>query len=152
MSKNVSRSAARMRAFQVLYSLQFSPVSTLAELKDVSVRLPDDDEPTGMPAPAPDFAWDLIEGVWSNESALDHAIAGFSRNWRVDRLGKVERTVLRLAIYEMEHHPDVPSRVVISEALNLAARFANEQARHFINGILDAAAHSRETDAARCHA
>ncbi len=144
MSLKVSRTAARVRAFQVLYSLQFTPATSLAELKLAAEQVPEDaDESTGLPAPAPDFAWEMIKGVWTNEAALDAAIADYSRNWRVNRLGKVERTVLRLALYEMKNHPDVPSRVIISEALNLAARFANDQARHFINGILDAAAQSR---------
>ncbi|MBO4794095.1 MAG: transcription antitermination factor NusB [Deltaproteobacteria bacterium] len=144
MSLKVSRTAARVRAFQVLYSLQFTPVSSAEELKLAAEQVPEDaDESTGLPAPSTDFAWEMIKGVWANEAALDAAIADYSRNWRVNRLGKVERTVLRLALYEMKNHPDVPSRVIISEALNLAARFANDQARHFINGILDAAAQSR---------
>ena len=152
MAKNHPRSAARIRAFQVLYSLQFSPVATVEELKTLAERLPDD---TAGDLSAskydPDFAWDLVEGVWSCETALDEAIASFSHNWRKDRLGKVELTLLRLAFYELEHHPDVPSKVVISESLDLAARFANDQARHFINGILDAAARARDAGTGNAH-
>ncbi len=153
MAKNHPRSAARIRAFQVLYSLQFSPVSSIEELKALAERLPDD---TATDAPSaskydPDFAWDLVQGVWSCEAALDEAIASFSHNWRKDRLGKVELTLLRLAFYELEHHPDVPAKVIISESLELAARFANDQARHFINGILDAAARARDAGAGNAH-
>ena len=152
MAKNHPRSAARIRAFQVLYSLQFSPVNTVEELKALAERLPDD---TAGDLSAskydPDFAWDLVEGVWNCETALDESIAAFSHNWRKDRLGKVELTLLRLAFYELEHHPDVPSKVVISESLDLAARFANDQARHFINGILDAAARARDAGTGNAH-
>ena len=152
MAKNHPRSAARVRAFQVLYSLQFSPVTSVDELKALAERLPDD---TAKDTPDskydPDFVWDLVKGVWSCEAALDEAIASFSHNWRKDRLGKVELTLLRLAFYELEHHPDVPSKVVISESLDLAARFANDQARHFINGILDAAARARDAGAGNAH-
>jgi len=147
MTKFRSRSLARQRAFQVLYSLQFTPVDTPEALKTAFDNFPKDENTEDGNAELRDFAWELIEGVWSSAKELDAAIAGLSRNWRVDRLGKVELTLLRLAFYELKHHPDVPAKVVISEALDLAARFANTQARHFINGILDAAAGQNDSKA-----
>ncbi len=138
------RSAARARAFQVLYSLYFSPADTVGDVRRAFLAVPDPrDEPADTPAassaPA-GFAWELVEGVWSRSRELDEVIGRFSRGWRVDRLGKIELTLLRLAVFELLHRADVPPRVVINEALELTARFGDAKAKSFINGILDAAA------------
>lgn len=145
MSKN-SRSAARSRAFQVLYSLEFTPVHTEQALEEAFQNVPNvnDDEAPQDGRPSSDFAWELVDGIWNSFVELDAAIGKFSHNWRVERLGRVELTVLRIAMYELLHLPDTPPRIVINEALELAARFANPQSRHFINGILEAAAKRRE--------
>lgn len=140
-----TRSAARAKAFQVLYSLDFSPATSLGALREVFASIPDPDDAEKEhdfvpPATAPvGFAWELTEGVWAHAAELDTVIGGFSQNWRVDRLGKVERTVLRLAMFELFHRTDVPPKVVINEALDLTARFGDTKAKNFINGVLDAA-------------
>lgn len=144
-AKPHARRVARSRAFQVLYSLQFSASTSLGALRAAFIDMPDpNDTETETPdAPlvkAPSgFAWELVEGVWSNASSLDEVIGSFSQNWRVDRLGRVELTILRLALFEMLHRPDVPPKVALNEALELSARFGDEKSRRFINGILDSA-------------
>lgn len=147
MGKN-SRSAARVRAFQTLYSIEFTPVFTEMALEEAFAATPqnDDDKEDTREAGTQEtrgFAWELVEGVWNHFNQLDEAIGKHSHNWRVDRLGRVELTVLRLGMYELLHLPEVPTKVVINEALDLATRFANPQSKHFINGILDAAAKGR---------
>ena len=141
------RSAARARAFQTLYSLHFSPVASVGELRRAFLATPDPDLEPGEETSGPDdlqspggFAWELVEGVWSRRSELDEVIGRFSQNWRVDRLGKIELTLLRLAMFELLHRSDVPARVAINEALELTARFGDAKAKSFINGILDSAA------------
>lgn len=146
MGKN-SRSAARARAFQVLYSIEFTPVATEEALEEAFRKVPqaDEDQAASMDARAAGgFAWELVEGVWNHFNELDAAIGRHSRNWRVDRLGRVELTVLRLGMFELLHLPEVPTKVAINEALELASRFATPQSKHFINGILDAAAQGRQ--------
>ena len=81
-----------------------------------------------------------MQGVWSNSAALDDAITRFSHNWRVDRMGRVELTLLRLAVYELLFRNDVPPKVSINEALELSRQFGEGNAKNFINGILDAVA------------
>lgn len=141
-SRRPTRRIARELAFQVLYGLCFSPAADRAALWRLFVLSPHnegmseadlDREPSG-------FAWELVEGVWSHTDALDEAIGRFSRNWRVDRLGRIELTILRLALYELLWRDDVPPKVAINEALELAREFGDERARAFLNGILDAAA------------
>ena len=76
--------------------------------------------------------------------AIDSVIERFSQNWRVDRLGKIELTLLRLAVFEMLYRADVPPKVAINEALELSTRFGDAKAKSFINGILDAAIKAQE--------
>lgn len=97
------------------------------------------EQPEPVSARPEGFAWELICGVWDNRQALDTSIGRFVKNWRVERLGKIEITVLRLAFYELLYRPDVPPRVAISEAVDIAGEFGADSARSFINGILDAA-------------
>lgn len=149
-SRPHARSAARSKAFQVLYSLQFSASTTLGAVRTAFVDMPDpsdadmdtpvevSEEPRQETLPA-GFAWDLVYGVWSHVDDLDRTIERFSQNWRIERLGKIELTLLRIALYEMLYRPDVPPKVTINEALELSARFGDAKARSFINGVLDAA-------------
>lgn len=149
MSKN-SRSAARARAFQVLYSLEFTPVHNEEALEAAFQSVPsaNDDETTQEPGRSTEFSWELVDGIWNRFVELDEAIGKFSRNWRVERLGRVELTVLRIGMFELLHQPQTPSRIIINEALELAASFANPQSRQFISGILEAAAKIRDENKA----
>ena len=112
-AKNTTRRGARELAFQVLYGLSFTPAESRADLRRAFVLSPHNtamdeqdlgSEPTG-------FAWELVEGVWGNSAALDTAISRFSHNWRVDRMGRIELTLLRLAVFEMLYRQDVPPKV-----------------------------------------
>ena len=90
---------------------------------------------------APDvaiFARSLFEGTVSEVSALDRTIAEHAKNWRTERMAAIDRNILRMALYEMLHHPETPGTVVINEALELARRFASEDSVEFVNGVLDA--------------
>ena len=145
-----SRRMERIRAFQVLYGLYFMPAPAHADLQRLfrEMPLPPAAETGQQPDEAKElegFAWELAEGVWRHAADLDELIAGFSRNWRLERMGRIELTLLRLAMFELAFRPDVPPKVVINEALDLTARFGDAKAKGFINGILDAAA--RATDA-----
>lgn len=148
-SANKGRRAARGYAFQVLYSIGFNPSESLDDLEKIfsnAQTIRDESLISGQEEPEPakpeGFAWDIVHGVWSKTEELDQIIAGFSEGWKVDRLGRVEITVLRIAIYELCYNLDVPDKVVISEALELAKQYADQKALAFINGILDSAAKS----------
>ena len=70
-------------------------------------------------------------------SALDHAVRGRSEHWGLERMAAVDRNVIRLALYELLHHPETPPKVVINEALEMARRFSGEGSVEFVNGVLD---------------
>jgi transcription antitermination protein NusB len=89
---------------------------------------------------APDvdsFARSLFEGTANEVSTLDSTIAAHATNWRTERMAAIDRNILRMALYEMLHHPETPGTVVINEALELARRFASEDSVEFVNGVLD---------------
>lgn len=138
--KTQPRRLARAEAFQILYGLNFSPVMTREALGEAYAGSPDNADKNLDSANPQGFAWELIEGVWSNYKALDDVIASYAKNWRVERIGKIELTLLRLAVYEMLYRQDIPPKVAINEAIELSKQFGDEKSRNFVNGILDAAA------------
>jgi len=82
---------------------------------------------------------DLVRGVVKHRTALDEALAGYLDR-TVEEVDPIERAVLRLAAYEMLHRIDVPYRVVLNEAIEIAKRFGSEHGHTFVNGVLDRAA------------
>lgn len=135
--KAVSRRSERELAFQFLYGLDFAPVRSEEELRERFGRIfPVTDKAAGDFG----FAWELALGVWGSVAELDSVISRFARNWRLDRIGRVELTLLRLAVYELLKCRDIPPRVAINEALELSRQFGDKGARSFINGVLDAVA------------
>ena len=150
-NKKHSRRIDRTKAFQVLYSLHFTQINTIETLKEIFLNLPNplEERNTGIITELDtqiSFSWQLVEGVWRNVTRLDKIISQFSQNWRVARLGKIELTLLRIATFEMYYCPDVPPKVSLNEALELATCFGDEKARKFINGILDAIIKAIETE------
>ena len=145
--KAATRHGERELAFQVLYGLSFSPARDLDELRRIFCNSPDHPpRQEGDASVAPSgFAWALVEGVWKSGKLLDETIGRYSRNWRVDRMGRVELTLLRLAVFEMMFRSDIPPKVAINEALELSRRFGESNAGSFVNGILDAVVRALES-------
>ena len=83
------------------------------------------------------FASELVAGVRTHQDELDDLIAAYARNWTIDRMPVVDRNILRQAMYELLWVPDVPAKVTVDEALELAKNFADDETRKFVNGILD---------------
>jgi len=84
-----------------------------------------------------EFSERLVEGVWQYKEELDGVIEKYSDNWRLKRISKVDRNILRLAIFEFFYCYDIPSNVTINEAIDLGKKFGSEKSGSFINGILD---------------
>lgn len=139
--KTPPRRVSRSLAFQVLYAQEFVSSPSADALHQAFLAAPrqgdgpDSEEDAGKPD---GFAWELVKGVWSKIAELDDIIARFARNWRLERVGRVELTLLRLAVYEMLYRPDVPAKVALNEALDLDRQYGEEKSRAFVNGILDA--------------
>lgn len=84
-----------------------------------------------------EFALKLVEGVLAQRVEVDERISRYAENYEIGRLAVVDRNILRLAIYEMLHRPDIPPIVSINEAIEIAKRFGAEESSRFVNGILD---------------
>ncbi len=82
------------------------------------------------------YARRLVEGVATYESDLDECIERWSDRWSVDRMPVVDRALLRLATYELVHEPDVPTAVVINEAVEIAQSYSTKDSGRFVNGLL----------------
>lgn len=78
----------------------------------------------------------LAGGVLTERSNLDDAIDAVSDHWRIDRMPVVDRAILRVALYELEHETDTPTAVIINEAVRIAKAFSTEKSGKFINGVL----------------
>ncbi len=126
------RRKARERALQVLYQMDVSGTGAEEALESAS------EEAEERPTPAVrKYLGDLVLGVTQNRQVIDEIIQRHSANWRVDRMARVDRNVLRMATFELMHQPEVPPKVVLNEAIEIAKRFGSEESGAFINGILD---------------
>lgn len=85
-----------------------------------------------------EFAKDLYLGVLLHLDELDETISKFLENWKLDRLFVIDRSILRLSLYELKFVPDTPASVVIDQAVRMAKKFGNDDSSKFINGILGA--------------
>lgn len=83
------------------------------------------------------YARVLLDGAIASMDALDERIAAAAVNWKLSRIAPVDRSILRLALYEILESRDVPPKVAINEAIDLAKKFSTEQSGAFVNGILD---------------
>jgi N utilization substance protein B len=87
--------------------------------------------------PAQAFARELVAAAVSRSAEIDELIATCSKNWRIDRMSRVDRNILRLGACELLAFHDVPVKVVINEAVELAKRFGTAESSAFVNGVLD---------------
>ena len=125
------RTRARERALQALY--QIDVAST--DLEEALARFWRSFEP--VEREVREMAEALVRGTAAHRREIDETIEAVSLNWRLDRMAKVDRNVLRLAVHELLHRPDVPVKVVIDEAIELAKKFGSESSGSFVNGVLD---------------
>jgi N utilization substance protein B len=86
------------------------------------------------------FTRELVEGVEEHRDELDEEIARFALGWDLGRIAPLEKSIMRVALYELRHRDDVPAEVAIDEAVGLAKRYCGAEAPGFVNGILAAAA------------
>jgi transcription antitermination factor NusB len=91
----------------------------------------------GAPKDVKPFSKELVLGVCVHLKELDSLIGKASKNWRLERIARVDRSILRLAVYELLYRDDIPPRVSINEAVDLGKKFGTEESGAFINGILD---------------
>jgi transcription antitermination factor NusB len=124
------RRRARELAVQVLFHLEFNPDQPGAVLDLIC-------ENFHFGKPVEDFSRQLVLGVCENREELDLLIGGASRNWRLERMSRLDRCILRMAVFEISSLNDIPPKVSIDEAVELGKRFGTSESGSFINGVLD---------------
>lgn len=83
------------------------------------------------------FAEKLVDGVLTHKKELDALLASCATNWKVERMPIVDRNILRVGCYELLYLPEVPAKVTMNEAIELAKSFGDDEASKFVNGVLD---------------
>ncbi len=126
------RTLARNFALQVLYQMDITGDSyeDCFESFWLDVKNPVDEQ-------IKNFTVELVKGVTQNMEAIDNKIIEFATNWKIKRMSVVDRNVLRLSCYELIFRSDIPPKVSINEAVELAKKFSGPEAGKFVNGILD---------------
>jgi len=84
------------------------------------------------------LASEWTKGTWENLALCDELIVAAAIKWQLSRLSTVDKSILRLAVYQLKFCPDIPPRVVINEAIELAKKFSTDKSPAFVNGVLDA--------------
>jgi transcription antitermination protein NusB len=127
VTREDARSDARERALGLLYE---------AETKGTGVA----DVLEALAVPPDPLAVTLVEGVDRRRPEIDDLLAAHARGWTLERMPAVDRAVMRIAVFELLERDDVPTAVVIDEAVELAKRFSTDDSGRFVNGMLAAIA------------
>jgi transcription antitermination protein NusB len=130
-----SRTKARECALQALYQLDLSGGDPRDAVRGVLAHFEEADEATER------FADELVRGVQSERPQIDALIQTSSTHWKLERMARVDRNILRLAVYEILRRADVPVRVTLNEAVELGKKYGSEDSSAFVNGVLDRIAH-----------
>jgi len=130
------RRRSRELAIKVLFHLEFSKKDDPAVAFDLICNN------FGISKDIEIFSKELVLGVCVHSKELDNLISRASQNWRLERIARVDHSILRLAVYELLYKGDIPPKVSINEAVDLGKKFGTGESGAFINGILDKIYHS----------
>lgn len=125
-----ARTTAREAALQMLFAIEASEAELEQVIGDFWRELPADAEGRA-------YADEAVRGVRGTLEDIDARVTRASTNWRLERMTRVDRNVLRLGTWELAHRSDVPRAVVLDEAVELAKRFGSDESGPFVNGVLD---------------
>ena len=125
------RTEARELAMQALYQLDVQGDHLLSQI-DRFFLLSCEDDLTRQ------LAREWTRGAWEHIKECDSILGSAIRKWQLSRLSQVDRSILRLSVYQLKFCPDIPPIAIINEAIELAKKFSTETAPAFINGVLDA--------------
>jgi transcription antitermination protein NusB len=125
------RTAAREITMQALFQLDVQGDHAVEMIKKFIITSSNDDL-------VRDLARQWTLDTWKNKELCDSIITSAAIKWQMSRLSPVDRSILRLSTYQINFCPDIPAKVVINEAIELAKKYSSEQAPGFVNGVLDA--------------
>lgn len=124
------RTKSRMIALMFAYQEDFQGEACHDDMEDFLATFSNDKT-------VREYATFLLEGMLKEREIIDKQITDVSANWPINRMAPVDRAIIRLATYEMIYHRDIPPKVVINEAIELAKKFSTPESGSFVNGVLD---------------
>ena len=125
------RTLARELAMQALYQLDVQGEALLQYLNGFFIEYSKDKDTV-------DLADKWCRGTWENMENCDNLISSSTKKWSLSRLSMVDRNILRLSVYQLKYCCDIPPKVVINEAIEMAKKFGGDKSPAFVNGVLDA--------------
>ena len=132
------RHPARRMALQTLFEIDFNRGDARDTWTRGAFR-------AGLTNEAADFAWDIVDGVLGHRKELDAEIATLAPEFPIEQMPRIDKNILRIALYELRVSGDAPAGVVIDEAVELAKLFGSEASPKFVNGVLATAVGGRNT-------
>ncbi len=124
----IKRKEAREMLFGLLFEKEFKSDEAIDGIYEISAE--------NREIPEDAYIRDGFFGISEKSELLDTVISKYAKGWTADRLSRVSRSVIRLAVYEMLFCPDIPANVSISEAVELVKKYGEDKARAFVNGVL----------------
>lgn len=125
------RSVARECALKVLYQIEMT--SRTAENALICFWEQESEHPEDVR----DFAAKIVQGIYDNLTQIDEKLGEYATNWQLNRMAVIDRNVLRMGLYELKYNIDIPPKVAINEAVELAKKYGDHDSSKFVNGILD---------------
>lgn len=136
MAKTKKRREGREAALQFLYQIDLNGEKGQRGV-EIFWKLRNGEGKAKAPAKARAFAEQLAAGVLEHLVEIDEKITKYASNYEVERLAVVDRNILRVAVYEMLHSPEVAPVIIINEAIEVAKKFGGDKSASFVNGVLD---------------
>jgi transcription antitermination factor NusB len=125
------RTRARELTMQMLYQLDVQGPDVFEFMGEFFTEAETDESVRQLAA-------DWTKGTWENLKQCDEAITASTIKWQFGRLSPVDKSILRLAVYQLKFCPDIPPKVVINEAIELAKKYSTDKSPAFVNGVIDA--------------
>ncbi len=135
-----ARSKARKRALDALFASDLTGEGALEALRRTESESRERESQTAIF----DYAETLVSGYLANKDRIDSRLQGLAEGWTLERMPNVDRSILRIAAWELLYNEEIPSEVAIAEAVSLASELSTDESPKFINGILARLAKDRQ--------
>lgn len=135
----MKRRVIREIAVQSLYQMEMNKVDSREAVMMLISEAAEENETErviGDETKAEEVTLELVNGCWAVREPIDVLLTEYLKGWQVSRLSRVDRQILRLAVYEMAFREDVPGKVAVNEAIELAKHFGTDESGKFVNGVL----------------
>lgn len=137
-----ARAKARKRAVDAVFAAdlrKISPLNLLNEVAELAADRQNQDVIFG-------YAREIVQGVIDKHEQIDDLLETYSQGWALDRMPNLDRAILRVAVWEILHNPDVPNAVAVNEAVELAKELSTDDSGAFVNGLLSKIASTKSAN------